>query len=120
VKEGHPTLDRGLLYRCMLVGFDDGSARICSAAVNPLQPVRVRDATEACAKMSAILPLVVLVAEAASASEGAEPGELGELGELASACGAEVIIIPLPVDGSTLGRRILDALRTSEARRVER
>jgi hypothetical protein len=70
--------------------------------------------------MSSILPLVVLVADDPSTSEGAAIGDLDELGELASACGAEVIMLPLPVDGSTLGRRILDALRTSEARRVVR
>lgn len=116
VKEGqHPTLDRGLVYRCMLVGFDDASAKTCTRAVSPLAAIRVRDIRDACTRMAEIHPLIVLLSEQTTAAE------LAEVNELASACGAELMTVPLPlVDGSSLGLRILDALRKSEARRVPR
>jgi len=114
VKQGHPTIDHGNVYRGMLVGFDDASARTCTRSMAPLQPVRARDMREACAKMSEVLPLIVLLSEDAAATG------TSELADLAGACGAEVITLALPVDGATLGPRILEALRKSEARRVPR
>lgn len=98
----------------MLVAFDDASARACTRAVSPLDAVRVNDVREACAKLSEVLPLIVLHPEDAAASG------VSDLADLAGACGAEVISVALPIDASSLGRRILDALNKAEKRRVPR
>jgi hypothetical protein len=107
------TLDGSTLYRCLLVGLDDGVARDCSQAVRPLAPVRVADAREACARMSEVLPLIVIVPEAIASANA-------ELAELAIACGAELVVLSGAVDGATLGKRLLDAVRKAEGRRVAR
>ena len=98
----------------MLVGLDETSARACAAAIVPLDAVKMRDAKEACAKLSEILPLIVVVAE--DAPEAGMP----ELVEIAGACGAEVVRVARPVDGASLGLKILEALHKAESRRVPR
>lgn len=110
----HKTIDFGTVYRCMLVGLDDATARACKNAVRPLEAVLVRDIREACTKISEVLPLVVAL------PEGAPQTGMPELLELAGACGAELITITMPIDARRLGGQILDALRKGEARRVPR
>jgi hypothetical protein len=114
VKQEHPTLDVSLLYRCMLVGMDDVTFNACKVSVSPLEAIRVNTARDACTRMSEVLPLVVVITEAAA------PAEVAELTELAKACGAEVIEVAQPVDRSTFGRQVLDALQKGEARRIPR
>jgi hypothetical protein len=108
------TLDGRTRYRCMLVGLDDASMRTCTQAVAPLDAVKMRDVREACAKLSEILPLIVVV------PEDAPPAGMPELVDLAGACGAELLTVARPVDGPTLGLRILEALHKAESRRVPR
>jgi hypothetical protein len=114
VRHDHPTFDGKTRYRCMLVGLDDASMRACTAAIMPLDAVKMRDVKEACAKLSEILPLIVVVAE------DAPPAGMPELRELAGACGAEMVAVARPVDGPSLGLRILEALHKAESRRVPR
>lgn len=114
MSDPHKTVDFRTVYRCLLVGLDDATARACKNAVRPLEAVVVADIKEACAKISEVLPLVVAVLE------GGPQGGMPELLELAGACGAEVIAIAVPLDVQTLGSQILDALRRGEARRVQR
>jgi len=95
----------------MLVALDDAEAKRCTVAVRPLQPVRVANIAEACAKMSAVFPLVVVLPEAML------PAETAELTELATACGAELVAVGPSVDERTLGERLLDAVRKAESRR---
>ena len=110
----HPTVDGGMIYRCMFVGLDDATTRSCKLVISPLEAIIVPNVAEACKRISAVLPLIVLLAE------DAPPSEVPELIELAGACGAEVITVARPVDSSALGRTILEALRKGEARRVPR
>jgi hypothetical protein len=112
VKQEHPTIDRRMVFRCMIVGLDDESARICKVAIRPLEGVVVGDFREACERMSEVLPLIVLLPEDTPKSE------LPELMELVGACGAEVISVACPPDSSALGRQILEALRKGEGRRM--
>jgi len=109
-----PTIDGSTLYRCMFVALDEAATKRCTVAVRPLQPVRVADVAEACAKMSAVLPLVVVVPESLEASETAE------LAELVTACGAELVRVGPTIDERTLGERLLDAVRKAESRRHSR
>ncbi|MDB4941934.1 MAG: hypothetical protein JWP97_1468 [Labilithrix sp.] len=117
MKQDFPTVDTRMMFRCMLVGLDDASTTICKGAMQPLQAVSVADTREACRRMSEVRPLIVLLAT--PGAEGAK-ADLPELTELASACGAEVLAVPLPPDPGALGKQILDALRKGEARRVDR
>lgn len=114
MSDPHKTVDFGTVYRCLLVGLDDATARACKNAVRPLEAVVAADIKEACAKISEVLPLVVAVP-----AGGPEAG-MPELLELAGACGAELIAISLPLDVQALGGQILDALRRGEGRRVQR
>jgi len=114
VKQEHPTLDVSTLYRCMLVGMDDTTFGACRLSVSPLEAIRVNTARDACARMSEVLPLVVVL------TDDAPQSDLAEVSELAKACGAEVITVARPVERSTFGRQILDALQKGEARRVPR
>lgn len=98
----------------MLVGLDDVTAKACRNAVRPLEAVIVHDVSEACKKMSEVLPLVVAL------PEGAPQAGMPELLELAGACGAELISIAVPLDIRALGGQILEALRKGEARRILR
>ena len=110
----HKTVDFRTVYRCLLVGLDDATARACKNAVRPLEAVIVADIKEACAKMSEVLPLVVAL------PEGGPQAGMPQLLELAGACGAEVIAIEVPLNLQTLGGQILEALRRGEGRRIER
>jgi hypothetical protein len=110
----HKTIDFRTVYRCLLVGLDDTTARACKNAVRPLEAVIVADIKEACGKISEVLPLVV-----ALPAGGPQTG-MPELLELAGACGAELIQIAIPLDVQALGGQILDALRRGEGRRVAR
>ncbi|MBX3189616.1 MAG: hypothetical protein KF819_21500 [Labilithrix sp.] len=112
MKPEHPTLDGSTLYRCMLVGLDDKTARECKNAIRPLEAVVVPEVRDACKKMSDVLPLIVVLDENADAHP--------ELVELAGACGAELVTIRRPLDTNAFGHQILDALRKGEARRVAR
>jgi hypothetical protein len=114
VKQEHPTLDVSMLYRCMLVGMDDTTFGACRLSVSPLEAIRVNTARDACARMSEVLPLVVVL------TDDAAPNDVAEVTELARACGAEVITVARPVERSTFGRQVLDALQKGEARRVPR
>lgn len=114
MKQEHPTLDVSILYRCMLIGMDDATFGDCKRSVAPLEAIRVDTAREACKRMSEVLPLVVVVTDAAAASD------VAEVTELARACGAEVITVAQPVERTTFGRQVLDALQKGEARRVPR
>jgi hypothetical protein len=114
VSDPHKTVDFRTVYRCLLVGLDDATARACKDAVRPLEAVIVADLREACAKISEVLPLVVAV------PDGGPQTGMPELLELAGACGAEVISITLPLDVQALGGQILDALRRGEGRRIAR
>lgn len=105
------TLDGSTLFRCMIVGLDDATAKECSASVRPLVPVRIEDPKEACKKMSEILPLIVILPEALAA-----PGS--ELVELAGACGAELVAIGPTFDRGLLGKKLLESIRKAEDRRV--
>ena len=98
----------------MLVGMDDATFSACRLSVSPLEAFRLDTPREACAKMSEILPLVVVL------TEDAVPSDVAEVSELARACGAEVIKVARPVERSTFGRQVLDALQKGEARRVPR
>jgi hypothetical protein len=117
VQNTKKTIDFGTVYRCMLVGLDDETARACKAAVRPLEAVNVEDTREACARMSEVLPLVVARIDSA---EERETAEMQELLELAGACGAEVVTIVLPLDVKVLGGQILEALRKGEKRRMQK
>lgn len=110
----HKTVDFRTVYRCLLVGLDDATARACKNAVRPLEAVIVADIKEACAKISEVLPLVVAL------PEGGPQAGMPELLELAGACGAELIKIAVPLNVQTLGSQILDALRRGEGRRIAR
>jgi len=114
VTDPHKTIDFRTVYRCLLVGLDDATARACKNAVRPLEAVVVADIKQACAKISEVLPLVVAL------PEGGPQAGMPELLDLAGACGAEVIAIAVPLDVQTLGSQILDALRRGEDRRVAR
>ena len=114
MKQEYPTLDVSTVYRCMLVGMDDATFSACRLSVSPLEAFRLDTAREASAKMSEILPLVVVL------TEDAPPSDVAEVAEVAKACGAEVIKVARPVERSTFGRQILDALQKGEARRVPR
>ena len=114
MSDPHKTVDFRTVYRCLLVGLDDATARACKDAVRPLEAVIVADLREACAKISEVLPLVVAV------PDGGPQTGMPELLELAGACGAEVISITLPLDVQALGGQILDALRRGEGRRIAR
>ncbi len=98
----------------MLVGMDDTTFGACRLSVSPLEAIRVNTARDACARMSEVLPLVVVL------TDDAPQSDLAEVSELAKACGAEVITVARPVERSTFGRQILDALQKGEARRVPR
>lgn len=108
------TVDFRTVYRCLLVGLDEATARACKDAVRPLEAVIVADIKEACARISEVLPLVVAL------PEGGPQAGMPELLELAGACGAEVIAIAVPLDVEELGAQILDALRRGEGRRIAR
>ena len=114
MSDPHKTVDFRTVYRCLLVGLDETTARACKNAVRPLEAVIVADVKEACAKISEVLPLVVAV------PDGGPQGGMPELLELAEACGAELITITLPLEVQALGGQILDALRRGEGRRMER
>ncbi len=114
MSDPHKTVDLRTVYRCLLVGLDDATARACKNAVRPLEAVIVADIKEACAKISEVLPLVVAL------PTGGPQAGMPELLELAGACGAELITIALPLSVQTLGSQILDALRRGEGRRIEK
>jgi hypothetical protein len=95
VSDSHKTVDLRTVYRCLLVGLDDPTARACKNAVRPLDAVIVADIKEACAKISEILPLVVAL------PAGGPQAGMPELLELAGACGAELITISLPLNVQT-------------------
>jgi hypothetical protein len=101
------------MYRCMLVGLDDAASRECSQSVRPLAVVKMRDAQEACAKISEILPLIVILPEAL-----AKPGS--ELVELAGACGAELVPIGPTLDRDALALKLLESISKAEERRIAR
>ena len=113
-KQEHPTINTQMVFRCLLVGLDDGAAQACKGAVRPLEAVIVGSVREACTRMSEVLPLIVVHHPDAANSE------MAELVELAEACGAELIAVAQPPDPSALGHQILEALRKGEARRVGR
>jgi hypothetical protein len=98
----------------MLIGMDDTTFGACRLSVSPLEAIRVNTARDACARMSEVLPLVVVL------TDDAAQNEVAEVTELARACGAEVITVARPVERSTFGRQVLDALQKGEARRVPR
>lgn len=107
------TLDGSTMFRCMIVGLDDATAKECSQSVRPLVPIRIEDPNEACAKMSEILPLIVIVPESLAA-----PGS--ELVDLAGVCGAELVTIGASFDRSVLAKKLLESIRKAEDRRVAR
>lgn len=114
MKQEHPTLDVSTLYRCMLVGMDDTTFGACRPSVSPLEAIRVNTTSDACARMSEVLPLVVVLMDDTVVSD------VTAVTELARACGAEVITVARPVERSVFGRQVLDALQKGEARRVPR
>ncbi|MBS2019046.1 MAG: hypothetical protein JST00_39630 [Deltaproteobacteria bacterium] len=107
------TLDGSTMFRCMIVGLDEATAKECAQSVRPLVAIRISDPTEACAKMSEVLPLIVILPEAL-----AVPGS--ELVDLAGACGAELVTIGSTFDRSVLGKKLLESIRKAEDRRVAR
>jgi hypothetical protein len=114
VKDENKTVDFATEYRCMLVGLDEATAKACQRAVRPLTAVIVPDIAAASAKISEVLPLVLAL------PQGGPKAGLPDLLELAGACGAELVTIALPLDVQALGEQILEAIRRSEGRRVQR
>lgn len=109
-----PTFDGSRVYRCLLIGLDEKSARECTEALRPLAAIVVPGVREACEKMSAVLPLVVVIAE------GTPGARDPELAELAGACGADLIMVDLPLDRASFSRQILDSIQKGESRRIAR
>lgn len=107
------TLDGSTMFRCMIVGLDEATAKECAQSVRPLVAIRITDPAEACTKMSEVLPLIVILPETL-----AVPGS--ELVDLAGACGAELVAIGPTFDRSVLGKKLLESIRRAEDRRVAR
>ncbi|MDF2695096.1 MAG: hypothetical protein K0S65_3479 [Labilithrix sp.] len=100
------------MLRCMVVGLTTDQEEACRRAIVPVEVVRRRDVSEACASMSTVLPLVVVVDENISDADRAA------LAEFTTACGAELVTLDQVPADRVHAARLLEALRVAERRRL--
>jgi len=110
---GSRTMDGAAILRCMSVGLTSAQHQVVRRAIVPVEVVPFASATEACAAMSTVLPLVVLL------SDGTTDDDRHALADLAIACGAEVCDVEAAPEGKEFALRILDALTRAERRRFK-
>mgnify|MGYP001386351210 CR=1 FL=1 len=109
---GSRTFDGAGTLRCMVVGLTPEGEESCRRAILPVEVVPARNAEEACASMSTLLPLVVVVDPAVAETERSS------ISEMATACGAEVVTFEPSAPGPSLAARLLEAVRVAERRRL--